>query len=55
MLGLILFHILLFEHQLKEIHINVKKTMKSLGDTEERYIEERTDPIEKPLVHFVGG
>lgn len=29
--------------------------MKSLGDTEERYIEERTDPIEKPLVHFIGG
>lgn len=47
---LILFHILQFEHRLKEIHINVKKTMKSLGDTEERYIEERTDPIEKLLV-----
>lgn len=28
--------------------------MKSLGDTEERYIEERTDSIEKPLVHFIG-
>lgn len=54
MLSLILFHILLFEHQLKEIHINAKKTMKSLGDTEERYIEERTDPIEKPLVHFIS-
>lgn len=27
--------------------------MKSLGDTEERYIEERTDSIEKPLVHFI--
>ncbi|EOI53397.1 hypothetical protein I592_00613 [Enterococcus gilvus ATCC BAA-350] len=54
MLGLILFHILLFEHQLKAIHMNVKKTMKSLGDTEERYIEERADPNEKPLVHFIG-
>ena len=50
MLGLMPFHILLFEHQLKAIHINVKKTMKSLGDMEERYIEERTDPIEKLLV-----
>ena len=29
--------------------------MKSLGDTEERHIEERADPIEKPLVHFIGG
>lgn len=28
--------------------------MKSLGDTEERYIEERTDPIEKPLVHIIS-
>lgn len=29
--------------------------MKSLGDTEERYIEERTDQNENPLVHFIGG
>lgn len=27
--------------------------MKSLDDMEERYIEERTDPIEALLVHFI--
>lgn len=29
--------------------------MKSLGNTEERYIEERTDPNENPLVISLAG